>query len=112
MEVLAQAAAAPATDWTQLAITQGPLTVLFLVGLYFLIVYGPGLFNGHRVMMEKLGDSGEKTADCLQTLTDVQERQSRSLLHLVSAGEEITTCPKAKAHLRRARRELDASDEE
>lgn len=105
LELLAQTP--PATpvphDWYQVLVVQGPLTVMFLIGVYFLIWYGPGLLNGHREMMQKVGDS-------LETLTANDTRQTKSLKHIVSAGEQMTDCPVVKEHLKKARRVLD--DEE
>lgn len=110
--LLAQAAptpvpVTPVLNWEQILTQQGPLWAVFAVLLYFVVWYGPGLLNGHRVMMQKMGDSGMTTAKCLETLTESDAGTKRALVHVIEAGKEATNCPKVHGHLDRARNELD-----
>lgn len=86
-------AAAVGIDWQQLLAVQGPLYVVFGILVYFVLRYGPGLVTSHREFLTKLTDSQDKTAQCLDTLTETvgdihakTDQTKSGIKHLALAG--------------------------
>jgi hypothetical protein len=66
----AAAAATQVIDWEKVLLQYGPLYALFLLFIFFVVWYGPGLLEGHRKMMEAVGNASTRTAEATETLTE------------------------------------------
>jgi hypothetical protein len=113
MLLLAQATP-PAFDWERMLTVQGPLYVLFLLFVWFVVWYVPGLVSGHREMMKQVGDGSKRSADALEVLSqshtasaDHHGKTHKALKHAIRGHEALTDDSEAKAHFGQALRELE-----
>lgn len=94
-------------DWEKMLMTQGPLYVVFLLIVWLVVWYGPGLVSGHKRMMVQVGDASETTAACIKKMESRQGTHEEALLHIVEAGIDGSSCPSVKGHLVKARATLE-----
>ncbi|MGH9932124.1 MAG: hypothetical protein ACREA9_23220 [Pyrinomonadaceae bacterium] len=86
----------------------GPMGVLFVVGMYFVLRYGHRILDGHVSFMETAKTTQTTLADSYRTLSerDDVDRTNRALGHIVNAAKEATDSPGIHKHLDRAGEEL------
>lgn len=65
-------------DWERVLLGYGPLGIFTAVCLYFAIVYGRKIAEGHISLVETLKASANKHDDALETLTQTQMQRNAS----------------------------------
>jgi membrane-associated HD superfamily phosphohydrolase len=63
---------APGMDWERVLLGYGPLGVFCGVVLYFVVVYGRRVAEGHITLVSTLRESAVTTSQALQTLSNTQ----------------------------------------
>jgi membrane-associated HD superfamily phosphohydrolase len=63
---------APGMDWERVLLGYGPLGVFCGVALYFVVIYGRRMAEGHITLVSTLQDSSVKTSAALETLSNTQ----------------------------------------
>jgi len=89
-------------DWSSLLLDKGPLVAIAAMLGYFVIVYGPRLFEGHIAYMNASRESITSLSSSMATLTanstehgKICEATNRAVGHLAEAGKLAFTGPTA-----------------
>ena|SRR5687768_2893022 len=96
-------------DWMNLLLAYGPLGVLALLVLYFVVKYGPRIIEGHLSLTRTCETTQERIAGALETMSEGQgssdknhSKTHRALAHIAAAHREASTCPDVQRELDKA----------
>jgi hypothetical protein len=115
MNLLAESTAT--FDWSALLLDKGPLVAIAALVGYFVVVYGPRLFEGHIAYMKASEESITSLSSSMATLTanstahgKVCESTNKAVGHLAQAGKLAFTGPTAPDVHRHLDRAIDETE--
>lgn len=99
--------------WQTLLLGYGPLGVIALIGLYFVVYYGPRIIEAHISFTTTCKETQVRIADTMETLTETHgisgkhhNTTHKVLGHFAHAAKEAIDCPDVQKHIDKAIDEL------
>ena len=105
IDLLAQAAPPIPTDWLSPMLAYGPLGLIFIVLIWFVIWYGPKIVASHLAFVDSTKQTQESLANSLETLTETAKAHGieckltrRGVKSLAAAGKAVVPPTNVEAH--------------